>query len=211
VFTPFILAIATGTAVSWTNQDMLSHQLTTTPDHTAYLNPTSVSLTVPAGGKATHTFAIPGVYDFYDPSVATWNATNHRVAANRGAPTYPLAMEGVIEVVGTIAGAPAAATNPIPGKDEYQSEFLVVAAGGAVSWYNADTDETFVTLVSGWTDPINPTDRGAMALLLVFGSCEHQRPVASGGGQCRCVRVSHPHGRVSSGGLSLIPVSGNCL
>jgi plastocyanin len=161
VFAPFIVSLVPGTTVIWTNQDAISHRVLTTPDRTAYLNPTPLALTIPAGGTIRHTFTVPGVYDYYDPALATWNATDHRVAAHQGLPSFPLAMEGVIYVQGAIAGVPEGATNPIPGKDEFQSDFLAVVEGGSVAWYNADTDEHFITPVPGWSDPINPTDLGA--------------------------------------------------
>lgn len=155
-FAPFIVPVSVGSTVIWQNQDTASHSFTTTPDHTSYLNPESFSLTIPAGGTAKFVFTHPGVYDYYDTGVATWNTTDHRVAANAGAPGFPLAMEGVIWVQGPIAGLSQTVTDPIPGKDEYTSDFLAIPQGGTVAWYNDDTDDHDTRLVRGWGKPINP-------------------------------------------------------
>jgi plastocyanin len=153
---PFITAVPVNSLVIWANQDGVAHTFTTMPDHTSYLNPEPFALTVPPSGTVQLRFTHPGVYDYYDPHRATWNATNHRVAANAGAPGFPLAMEGVIWVEGPIAGLPLTTTNPIPGKDEYASEFVAIAQGGSVAWYDGDTDDHDTELVPGWGKPINP-------------------------------------------------------
>lgn len=156
IFAPFVLAVRSHATVTWTNADTMPHTITTTPDRSAYLNPVALSLVVPAGKSASFTFTTPGVYDYYDPAEAVWNADEHRVAAKQGVHGYPLAMEGVIWVQGPIAGVPSTATNPIPGKDEFTSDFLAVRQGGTVAWYNADTDAHDIALVPGWGGAINP-------------------------------------------------------
>jgi plastocyanin len=156
LFAPFILATQPGTKVTWRNMDTAAHSVVTTPDSTAYLNPVPFSLLVPPGGDATFTFSKPGAYDYYDGAAATWNGDDHRVAADRGMPNYPLAMEGVIWVQGRIAGLPATATEPIPARDEFATDFLAVRVGGTVAWYNADTDDHDIVEVPGWGGPVNP-------------------------------------------------------
>jgi plastocyanin len=156
VFAPFIATVPMNSIVIWRNMDGTAHSFTTTPDHTSYLNPEPFSLTALAGGTAKFIFTQPGVYDYYETGAATWNPTDHRVAANAGAPSYPLAMEGVIWVQGPIAGLRSSVTNLIPGKDEYASAFLAIPQGGSVAWYNGDTDDHDTELVPGWTKPINP-------------------------------------------------------
>jgi plastocyanin len=145
------------TAVTWTNHDAVDHTITTTPDKTAYLNPAPLSLSVPAGGSVSYTFTKPGLYQYFDTTMATWNGDIHRVKANDGAPSYLLAMEGIVWVQGPIADLSSSVTNPIPGKDEFASDFLAIKQGGTVAWYNADTDKHVIALVPGWGGQINPT------------------------------------------------------
>jgi plastocyanin len=167
VFAPYILPVEPNERVTWHNDDTVAHSITTTPDTSAYLNPTQIHLGVPAGGSATLTLSHPGLYDYYDPSAAQWNSGDHWVSANSGSPSFPLAMEGVIWVQGSIAGLPPSATNPIPGKDLFTSQFLAVPVGSSVAWYNADTDEHMVTEATGWQNPINPA---AFDMLQIKGS-----------------------------------------
>jgi plastocyanin len=164
VFAPYILPVAPRTRITWRNQDSAAHTVTTTPDHSGYLNPAALSLTVPAGGSATLTLSQPGIYDYYDTGSAQWNAEDHHVSANAGSPAYPLAMEGIIWVQGPIKGLTSSVTNPIPGKDLFASEFLAVPQGGSVFWYDADTDGHTVTQVAGWQAPINPSSFSSLAL-----------------------------------------------
>jgi plastocyanin len=169
LFEPFILVVSPTTTVTWQNNDTVTHTIVTTPDQTPFLNLHAFSLTVAAGQRAEFKLVQPGLYHYYDPSMATWNTADARVAAKKGVPNYPLAMDGMIWVKGAISNLPSATTNRIPPKhDDFVSEFLAITPG-SVSWHNFDTDPHFVALVPGWsatTDPpqalaeINPTDIG---------------------------------------------------
>lgn len=165
VFAPFIVVTQPHVPVTWTNADGVAHRIVTTPDRTAYLNPAPLALDIPAGKSASFSFTAPGLYDYYDPAQANWDGVEHRVAAKPGVPRFPLAMEGVIWVQGPVAAVGETATNPIPGKDEFASDFLAVREGGTVAWYNADTDKHNVALVPGWVGGVNPTTDAAPALL----------------------------------------------
>jgi plastocyanin len=167
LFEPFILAVPPNTTITWQNNDSVAHTITTTPDQTPFLNLHAFSLTVAAGQRAGVKLSEPGLYHYYDPTKATWNTPDARVAANKGVPNYPLAMDGVIWVTGPISNLPSATTNRIPPKhDDFVSEFLAISPG-SVSWHNFDSDPHFVALVPGWaatSDPpqaaINPVDIG---------------------------------------------------
>jgi plastocyanin len=165
VFVPFIVTVQPHGVVTWTNGDSVAHTITTTPDRTPYLNPAALALTVAPGKSASVTFTTPGLYDYFDPAEATWDSVEHRVAARRGVRAFPLAMEGVIWVPGPIRGLPATATDPIPGKDEFTSDFLAIRQGGTIAWYNADADDHVVEQVPGWGGGVNPapTAIGAIA------------------------------------------------
>ena len=169
LFEPFILAVPPNTPVTWQNNDAVAHTIVTTPDQTPFLNLHASSFTVAAGQRAGFKLVQPGLYHYHDPTMATWNRADARVAANKGVPNFPLAMDGVIWVKGAISNLPSATTNRIPPMhDDFVSEFLAITPG-SVSWHNFDSDPHFVALVPGWSatsDPpqaqaeINPTDIG---------------------------------------------------
>jgi plastocyanin len=169
LFAPFIVVAQPYASITWRNGNTTAHTLTTTPDRSAYLNPAPFALTVPANGAASLTLARPGLYDYFDASAATWNADDRRVAAKPGVPNYPLSMEGVIWVQGPISGLPTAVTQPIPAKDQFLTDFLALQEGGTVTWYNADTDQHIITLVPGWSEPINP---GQMDATVIDGTVD---------------------------------------
>jgi plastocyanin len=163
LFTPFILSVQPGTRVTWQNSDTVPHTIMTTWDHGVFLNPEPFSLNVAAGQKASLTLTQPGIYDYFDNTQARWDTTDHRVAANQGVPNFPLAMEGIIWVQGHIDNVSAVTTNAIPdGKDDFTTDFLAIHQGGTISWHNSDTDDHFISLVPGWSKPINPVDLGAI-------------------------------------------------
>ncbi len=161
LFVPFILAVQPNTIVTWQNDDTISHTIMTTWDQSNFLNPQAFSLTAAAGQTVSFTFTRPGIYDYFDHAKARWVDADRRVKADARVPHFPLAMEGIIWVQGSIRGLPSAATNLIPkGKDDFMTDFIAITAGGTVSWHNSDTDEHFVDLVYGWSGPINPTEIG---------------------------------------------------
>lgn len=163
VFTPFVVVLQPNTSVTWENKDTVAHTFGTTWDHSTFLNPQAFALTVAAGQSATFTFTKPGLYHYFDNTQAIWDGTNHRVRANKGVPNFPLAMEGIIWVQGSISGLPSSGTNLIPeGKDHFSIEFLAITQGGTISWHNQDTDAHNIASVVGWSAPVNPTDLGSI-------------------------------------------------
>ncbi|MEO7020589.1 MAG: plastocyanin/azurin family copper-binding protein [Ktedonobacteraceae bacterium] len=164
IFTPFIRVVQLGTPVTWHNTDRVAHTITTTSEHSSFLNPQAFALHIPVGQTTSFTFHKAGLYNYFDNTQATWNSKDQRVAANKGVPNYPLAMEGVIWVQGPVAGLPRTVVNPIPGKDEFFKNFVAIPKGGSVSWHNTDMDDHFVSLVSGWSEPINPSDVGVIQI-----------------------------------------------
>lgn len=163
LFTPFILVIQPGTRVTWQNEDTVVHNVVTTGSN-ALLNPQAVRLSVPAGKTIAFAFTRPGLYNYFDPTQASWNGTDQRASAYKGVPNYPLAMEGIIWVQGPIAGLPPSGTVTIPGRDDFSPNFLALPRGGVVTWRNADRDEHIVALVPGWQTPINPVNFGPLIL-----------------------------------------------
>jgi plastocyanin len=160
VFEPFILKVQPNTTVTWRNNDRVAHVFMTTPDQSPFLNVEAFSLHVAAGGRVHFTFRQPGLYHYYDTTMATWNAAVARVAAKKGVPQFPLAMDGVIWVQGSISNLPSGATNHIPdGHDDFASEFIALKTG-LVAWHNLDTDPHFISVVGGWSVPHNPSQAG---------------------------------------------------
>jgi plastocyanin len=161
LFAPFILVVQPGTQVTWQNNDSTDHAIASTPDRNAFLNPQIFSLVAASGQNVSLTFTKPGIYDYFDKTQATWDATDQRVQANKDEPNFPLAMEGIIWVQGPLSSLPSAAANVIPGgKDDFTTDFLAIHRKGTVSWHNSDTDVHFVGQVAGWSAPINPVAIG---------------------------------------------------
>jgi plastocyanin len=158
---PFVLTVSLHTTVTWRNNDSIPHVVMTTAQQSRFLNFQMFSFHIAAGSQAQFTFHHPGLYHYYDPTMSTWNSSLSRIAAKRGTPHFPLAMDGVIWVQGSIPGLPTSATNLIAaGHDEFTNEFLAISTPGGVTWHNFDTDPHFVGLVEGWSAPINSTDIG---------------------------------------------------
>lgn len=161
LFIPYILTVPLHTTVTWWNDDAIAHRVTTTAQQSNFLNPQTFSFRIPAGEQQQVTFNKAGLYHYYDSTMSTWNATLSRVAAKKGTPYFPLAMDGVIWVQGPMSALPASAVNSvIAGHDEFASEFVAIHQQGGVTWHNLDTDPHFVGLVDGWSSPINPADIG---------------------------------------------------
>ncbi len=109
LFVPFILAVQPNTIVTWQNDDTISHTIMTTWDQSNFLNPQAFSLTAAAGQTVSFTFTRPGIYDYFDHAKARWVDADRRVKADARVPHFPLAMEGIIWVQGSIRGLPSAA------------------------------------------------------------------------------------------------------
>ena len=161
LFDPFVVPVQLNTTVTWHNDDTILHTVQTTPDQTPFLNIQAFTLTLPAGKSASFTFTKPGLYHYYDNTMAKWDMATSRVAAKKGVPNYPLAMDGVIWVQGFIGDLPSGGTNHIPsGHDDFAAEFVAITDIGTVSFHNFDTDPHFVALVPDLSAPLNPGEIG---------------------------------------------------
>jgi len=161
LFSPFLVAVQPKTTVTWKNEDTRTHVFLTTPQKSSFLNPQPFSFRVAPGKRVTFTFTQPGIYHYYDTTMSTWNTLFSRASANKGTPRFPLAMDGVLWVRGSISNLPLASVNQISaGHDEFISAFLAINQYGTISWHNFDSDAHILGIVPGWTTPINPTDIG---------------------------------------------------
>jgi plastocyanin len=164
LFSPYILVIRPGTRVTWQNEDTVVHTIVTTLSSKAFLNPQVVRLSVPPGKSIAFAFTKPGLYNYFDPTQADWNGLDQRVAAHKGVPNYPLAMEGIIWVQGPLGGLSSAVTNTIPGRDDFSQDFTALPKGGTITWQNTDKDTHAIAWVPGWQAPINPVNPGPLEI-----------------------------------------------
>jgi plastocyanin len=161
MFDPYILPVQLNTTVTWQNTDLVAHTIITAPDQTPFLNIQAFSFNVGAGQSVKFKFTKPGLYHYYDNTMAKWDTSTSRVKADKGVPNYPLAMDGVIWVQGFIGDLPSGATNRIPtGHDDFATEFVAITDIGTISFHNFDEDVHFVTLAPDQPAPINPVSIG---------------------------------------------------
>ena len=161
LFEPFILPVKPGTTVVWQNNDAQAHPFMTTPDHNTFLNRQRFSFNVAAGKSVRFTFTQPGLYHYFETRLDSWNSSIARVRAGEKKINYPLAMDGIIWVQGSIASLPSTTLNSVlDGHDEFAYEFLAITRDGAITWHNLDADAHFIGKVPGWTSPVNPADMG---------------------------------------------------
>lgn len=166
LFTPFLLAVPLHSMVTWRNDDIVEHVVTTTMQRSNFLNPQAFSSRIPAGQQVHFTFNQAGLYHYYDTTTSIWNSRVSRVDAKKGTPHFPLAMDGVLWIQGTISGLTNAAIDPIvAGHDEFTEEFVAISHPGGVTWHNFDQDPHFIGLVSGWSAPVNAVDIGLNRIL----------------------------------------------
>jgi plastocyanin len=166
IFDPYILPVQPGETITWHNADSVAHTIVTTPLSSTFLNPQAFNLTVGPGQDATVTLTQPGVYQYYDNTQADWAPAYERPRAHQGVPHYPMSMEGIIWVQGSIPGLPMAVQNTVVHlKDQIATFVVAVHTGGTVSWTNHDTDAHFFQTVLGWDPPINPREVGIDNLL----------------------------------------------
>jgi plastocyanin len=151
-YVPVATVIAAGQSVTWVNKDSDKHAAISVPGV-----PQSFSVTINPGKSVSHTFTKPGVYPYYDWTHATFDSKLRRVVARKGTDTYPVAMEGLIVVKGPgFSGAPAESIT-ISGSS-FSPDIAVIAAGGKVTWTNADTEAHAVVTTDGQKLPL-PTGK----------------------------------------------------
>lgn len=91
-YAPFITVVRAGGRVTWTNDDHAAHTA-------VFAGRGMPRLSLAAGKSASATFATPGVYLFYDERFATYDAKIGLAGAKKGAPHFPIAMQGFVVVL----------------------------------------------------------------------------------------------------------------
>lgn len=95
-FTPWALVVPAGTRVTWTNHDGDPHVVAAVPGYAA-------AALAPAwlpggGGTASQVLSTPGVYYYYCPLHAAWDASSGQMLPLKAYGMYPFVMDGLIVV-----------------------------------------------------------------------------------------------------------------
>jgi plastocyanin len=91
-YSPDIAVVRAGGKVTWTNGD--------TGAHAVVVNGAGVpKLDLAAGKSQMVTLTKPGIYFFYDERYATYNSKLGLAKAQKGTPTFPVAMQGYVVVL----------------------------------------------------------------------------------------------------------------
>jgi plastocyanin len=145
-FEPFLLEIAAGGTVTWTNQDSDAHTVVSMPT-----DPVDFKLLAMPGKSVSETFTQPGIYGYYCDAHSDYDRTTGLIKAKQGADAFPISMYGIILVVGD--GTPVftgKAKVVMPDADRFQPLAIAVKKGTQVTWTNLDTDAHTVL-----TDPVD--------------------------------------------------------
>lgn len=96
-FTPWALTVKAGDTVTWTNHDGdMLHMVSSVPDHAAADIP---AITLPAAtGTGSFTFTQAGVYYYYCPVHATYNADEGIMYPLASYGMFPFVMDGLVIV-----------------------------------------------------------------------------------------------------------------
>ncbi|MEO6798304.1 MAG: plastocyanin/azurin family copper-binding protein [Candidatus Dormibacter sp.] len=135
-FEPFMLQIAAGGRVTFTNGDADTHTVVSMPT-----DPVDFTLVVASGKSVTQTFTQPGIYGYYCDAHSTYDRTTGLIRANKAADAYPISMYGMILVVGdTLPVFTGKAKIVMPSADRFDPLAMAVKKGTRVTWTNLDSD-----------------------------------------------------------------------
>jgi len=135
-FEPFLLQIAAGGTITFTNQDADAHTVVSMPT-----DPVDFKLLVPSGKSVKLRFSQPGIYGYYCDAHSQYDRTTGLIKANKGADAYPISMYGVVLVGGTnLPVAAGKAKIVMPEADRFLPLTIAVKKGTQVTWTNLDSD-----------------------------------------------------------------------
>jgi plastocyanin len=135
-FEPFLLEIAAGGTVTFTNQDADAHTVVSMPT-----DPVDFKLLVETGKSVKQTFSQPGIYGYYCDAHSDYDRTTGLIKAKKGADAFPISMYGIIVVAGD--SLPLSAGNAkivMPSADRFEPLAIAVKKGTQVTWTNLDSD-----------------------------------------------------------------------
>jgi len=134
MYTPAVVVIEVGQAVTWVNKDSDKHTAVAAPGA-----PEAFSVPAFPGNSVSRTFTKAGVYSYLCDEHATFDRALHRATARRSSDMFPIAMEGLIIVKGP--GLTGASEDSIAiSNGNIAPDFTVIKTGGKVTWKNDDKD-----------------------------------------------------------------------
>ncbi len=146
-FEPFLLEIASGGTVTFTNQDADAHTVVSMPT-----DPVDFKLLVEPGKSVKQTFTQPGIYGYYCDAHSAYDRTTGLIKANKDADAYPISMYGIILVGGdSLPLSAGKAKIVMPDADRFLPLATAVKQGTQVTWTNLDTDAHTVLTDPGVT------------------------------------------------------------
>ena len=135
-FEPFLLEIAAGGAVTFTNQDADAHTVVSMPT-----DPVDFKLLVESGKSVKQTFSQPGIYGYSCDAHSDYDRVTGLIKAKKGADAYPISMYGVILVAGDSLPLYAEKAKIVmPSADRFEPLAIAVKRGTQVTWSNLDSD-----------------------------------------------------------------------
>jgi plastocyanin len=135
-FEPFLLEIAAGGTVTFTNQDADAHTVVSMPT-----DPVDFKLLVESGKSVKQTFSQPGIYGYYCDAHSDYDRATGLIKAKKGASAYPISMYGMILVAGdSLPLSAGKAKIVMPSADRFEPLAIAVKQGTQVVWTNLDSD-----------------------------------------------------------------------
>ncbi len=135
-FEPFLVEIAAGGTVTFTNQDADAHTVVSMPT-----DPVDFKLLVTSGKSVKQTFNQPGIYGYYCDAHSDYDRTTGLIKAKKGADAYPISMYGIILVAGdSLPLFAGKAKIVMPSADRFDPLAIAVKQGTQVTWTNLDAD-----------------------------------------------------------------------
>jgi len=135
-FEPFLVEIAAGGTVTFTNQDSDAHTVVSMPT-----DPVDFKMLVASGTSVKLTFDQPGMYGYYCDAHSDYDRTTGLIKAKKGADAYPISMYGIILVSGNSLPVVAGKAKIVmPDADRFQPLAIAVRQGTQVTWTNLDSD-----------------------------------------------------------------------
>ncbi|TME21179.1 MAG: hypothetical protein E6I68_11825 [Chloroflexi bacterium] len=83
-FEPFLLEIAVGGTVTWTNKDADAHTIVSMPT-----DPVDFKVLAMSGKSVSETFTQPGIYGYYCDAHSDYDRATGLIKAKQGADAYP--------------------------------------------------------------------------------------------------------------------------
>lgn len=144
-FQPLSLFVASGATITFTSTDVTPYAVQLVPGAPAVWP----KITLTQGKSVTQRIAAPGVYRFYDPTFATWDASAGVVESLTASPAYPAAMEGLVCATGKGFSGPEVASVSATKGGLFSPAVVVIEVGGTVTWTNELSAECQLESVNG--------------------------------------------------------------